>query len=343
MNFDSATDDVWAYNEERFVHIRNALAAKKEGTLTKSQEAILTGGNTSNLESEEHVEMSGLVQPQGTTNAAHSKPGSVSGVNVADDSDEDPLGDLEELGRREDEDSNWDEHVDISDLMAEEAGQQEQAQTTIATAGESTAPDNATTRPKNKRPRTKNPGKWTAAEELGLWSMYWVVDGKVDDEARKGLLCPKRAEIFEGWSKNNGMSGGRTWFAMEQHIHRLVGKGIKTADPKLMKTNEKLRAEVVKACGEDATIHIIESARQVVVDAVEDARMKKSTATKKQSSKEAKSKSAPPSASIKVQSAVEVTMESSESERPAAEEQMEGSSDGVSDSNENAEDMMAVD
>ncbi|KAK3626619.1 hypothetical protein LTR56_019685 [Elasticomyces elasticus] len=341
MNFDSATDDVWAYNEERFVHIRKALAAKKEGSMTNSQEAILNGGNPSNLESEEHVERSGEEQLEATMNTAHNEPGTRTDVNVADDSDEDPLGDLEELGRREDEDSNWDEHVDISDLMAEGVGQQEQAQTAIATPGESTAPDNATTLPKNKRPRTKNPVKWTAAEELALWSMFWAVDGKVDEETRKGLLCPKRAEIFEGWSKSNGMSGGRSWQSMEQHIHRLLGKA-KAANAKDMKTYKELRAEVVKAHDDDVANRIIESAHQVVVDAVEDARIKKTTATKKSSTKKAKSKSTPSSTPIKVQPADEAAMELSESEHPAAQEQMEGSSDGVSDGNENAEDIMLI-
>ncbi|KAK5727743.1 hypothetical protein LTR17_012505 [Elasticomyces elasticus] len=200
------------------------MTTQTASKMANMQKAIFNGTNTYTSPSAKQDELADQAQGGSVSESGD--------VDSAEDSDEDPLGDLEELERREDIDSNWDKDVDVSDLMAAFDTEHSSAQSTLPEPDEAVV---AQVIAKNvaKSSKAKRPGVWNAAEELGLWTMFWTAGGKVNDEARKGLSCPKRAKVFDVWCKINGLYGDRTWASMEQHMDKLLGNN---------KTYEALRA-----------------------------------------------------------------------------------------------------
>ncbi|KAK4900507.1 hypothetical protein LTR27_002223 [Elasticomyces elasticus] len=222
------------------------MTTQTASKMANAQKAILNGTNTHTSPSAKQDELADQAQGGSVSESGD--------VDSAEDSDEDPLGDLEELERREDIDSNWDKYVDVSDLMAAFDTEHSSAQSTLPEPDEAVV---AQFIAKNvaKSSKAKRPGMWIAAEELGLWTMFWTTSGKVDDEARKGLTCPKRAKVFDVWCKINGLYGDRTWASMEQHMDKLLDNN---------KTYEALRAEVAKAYGDDIAAHVVGEALEVI-------------------------------------------------------------------------------
>ncbi|KAK5675635.1 hypothetical protein LTS10_011735 [Elasticomyces elasticus] len=222
------------------------MTTQTASKMANTHQAILNGTNTHTSPSAKQDELADQAQGASASESSH--------IDGAEDSDEDPLGDLEELERREDIDGNWDKDVDVSDLMAAFDTEHSSAQSTLAEPDEAVV---AQFIAKNvaKSSKAKRPGMWNAAEELGLWTMFWITGGKIDDEARKGLSCPKRAKVFDVWCKINGLYGDRTWASMEQHMDKLLGNN---------KTYEALRAEVAKAYGDDIAAHVVDEALEVI-------------------------------------------------------------------------------